>query len=49
MNGKKKSLLNKIKFEKKTQDKVIDEFKQLGIEFIKLKNAKNPSKLKYEL
>ena len=48
-DDKMKSLLNKIKSEKKKKNKNYDKIKQLEIELVKIKYANNPNKLKSEL
>ena len=45
MGDKMKSLLNKIKSEKKKKKKTVDKIKQLKIELVKIKYSNKPDKL----
>ena len=49
IDDKLKSLLNKIKTEKKKKNKNIDRIKAIEIELVKIKYANNPNKLQSEL
>ena len=49
MDDKMKSLLNKIKSEKKKKNKINDKIKQLEIELVIIKYVNNPNKLQSEL
>ena len=45
IDDKLKTLLNKIKTEKKKKNRNIDKIKELKIELVKIKYAKNPNKI----
>ena len=49
MNDEKKSLLNKIKTEKRKKNKKINKLKELGIKFVNINYAKNPNKIQSAL
>ena len=49
MNDEMKSILNKIKTERKKKDKIVNKIEELEIKLVKIKYANNPNKLQSEL
>ena len=49
MDNKLKSILNKVKTEKKKKNKNVDKIKELEIDLVKVKYANNPNNLQSEL
>ena len=49
INDESKSILNKIKSEKKKKNKTFDKFKKIEIDLVKIKYVNNPNQLQTEL